>query len=503
VTLSHRLNPTLREYRRASSTAIDASLKPVMSTYLRALDERLAEAGFAGRVLVVTSGGGVLDAADIAEAPVHSLGSGPAMAPVAGRRYALLDTGAETVVVADTGGTSYDVSLVRRGQIPTTRETWLGEIYMGHMTGFPSIDVRSIGAGGGSIARVDDGGLLHVGPASAGAVPGPACYGRGGTKPTVTDACLALGYLDPGFFLGGAMTLDVAAARAAIDEHVARPLGLDADRAADAIVELATERMAQAIEEITVAQGIDPRDAVLVAGGGAAGLNSVGIARRLGCRRVLVPEAAAALSAAGALLSDLRSEFAATFPATTATINTAAATAVIAGLVARCEEFARGPGSGAVDVAIDVVAEARYPSQNWEIDVPLPGAALGTPEDVARFRDAFHATHRELFAIDDPASEVEVVGLRARVSCRLVEPAAPEPELLPRAAGAPRTRSAWFRGHGSVDATVVRLEELAVGEVLAGPALVESAVTTVVVDPGATVERTASGGLLILPWGEP
>jgi len=201
-TLSHRLNPTLREYRRASSTAIDASLKPIMTTYLRSLSGRLREAGFAGRLLMVTSNGGILDADAVAEAPIHAINSGPSMAPVAGRYYAL-QAAADTAVVADTGGTSYDVSLVRRGSIPWTRETWLGRPYVSHMTGFPSVDVKSVGAGGGSIAWVDDGGLLYVGPQSAGSVPGPVCYGRGGIQPTVTDAALVLGYLDPEFFLRG------------------------------------------------------------------------------------------------------------------------------------------------------------------------------------------------------------------------------------------------------------------------------------------------------------
>ena len=171
-TLSHQLNPTIREYRRASSTAIDASLKPVMSDYLAGLERALRSEGFSGRVLIVTSGGGVLDASAVADSPIHSIGSGPAMAPVAGRHYAFADAGADTAVVADTGGASYDVSLVRRGRIPWTRETWLGQPYFGHMTGFPSVDVKSIGAGGGSIAWVDQGGLLHVGPQSAGADPG-------------------------------------------------------------------------------------------------------------------------------------------------------------------------------------------------------------------------------------------------------------------------------------------------------------------------------------------
>ena len=215
-TLSHELNPSLREYRRASSAVIDASLKPVMTDYLGSLERRLHESGFSGRVLMVTASGGLIDASAMARAPIHSVGSGPAMAPVAGRHCASVDAGSDTAIVADTGGTSYDVSLVRRGVIPRTRETWLGRAHLGHITGFPSVDVRSIGAGGGSIAWVDEGGLLHVGPQSAGAVPGPACYGRGGEHPTVSDCSLLLGHLDPDYFLGGALRLDVERAERAV-----------------------------------------------------------------------------------------------------------------------------------------------------------------------------------------------------------------------------------------------------------------------------------------------
>ena len=171
LTLSHELNPCLREYRRASSTCIDASLKPLMTHYIRTVEEHLRDAGFRGRVLIVTSAGAALDAKDVAEMPIHSLGSGPSMAPVAGRHFMTSDAAAEMAIVADTGGTSYDVSVVRRGRIPWTRETWIGRPYFGHMTGLPSVDVRSVGAGGGSIARVDGGGLLRVGPESAGADP--------------------------------------------------------------------------------------------------------------------------------------------------------------------------------------------------------------------------------------------------------------------------------------------------------------------------------------------
>jgi N-methylhydantoinase A len=306
VTLSHSLNPTLREYRRASSTCIDASLKPMMNEYLSGLERRLSREGFAGRVLVVTSQGGVMHAADVAKSPIHLINSGPSMAPIAGGYFASLDEAADTAIIADAGGTTYDVSVVLRGETPITRETWIGTPYQGHMTGFPSVDVKSVGAGGGSIAWIDEGGMLHVGPRSAASSPGPVCYGRGGRLPTVTDAAVALGYIDPDFFLGGAMRLDEIAARRALEAEIARPLGLTVEDAALAIVMVTTENMVQAIADITLSRGIDTRKATLVGGGGAAGLNSVLIARRLDTPRLIIPDVAAALSAAGAMMSDLR-----------------------------------------------------------------------------------------------------------------------------------------------------------------------------------------------------
>ncbi|HST39495.1 MAG TPA: hydantoinase/oxoprolinase family protein, partial [Conexibacter sp.] len=250
VTLSHALNPTVREYRRASSAAIDASLKPLMSRYIGDLDERLRHAGFDGRLLILTSAGGVLDARDVWDSPIHSIGSGPAAAPVAGRHFAAIDAGSDYAIVTDAGGTTYDVGLIRRGRIPWTRETIVGHPVQGNITGFPSVDVKSVGAGGGSIGWVDDGGMLHVGPQSAGSDPGPVCWNRGGTRPTVTDACVVLGWLDPDYFLGGEMRIEPALARQAISRDVAEPLGLPVEQAAAAVLDLACERMVPAIEEI-------------------------------------------------------------------------------------------------------------------------------------------------------------------------------------------------------------------------------------------------------------
>jgi len=499
-TLSHVLNPILREYRRASSACIDASLKPLMSRYLGGLANRLREAGFRGRLLMLTSRGGVMDFQDLAEAPIHAIGSGPSMAPIAGRHYAKTDVKATTAIVADTGGTTYDVSLVRKGIIPMTPETWIGQRYRGHIVGFPSVDVKSIGAGGGSIAWVDEGGLLHVGPISAGAVPGPACYGKGGTRPTVTDASLVLGYVDPAFFLGGAMKLEVERAVETIEKEVARPLRLSLPEAALAILRLMSENMVGAIEEITIHQGMDPRGAVLIGGGGAAGLNAVTVARRLGCKIIIIPEVGAALSAAGALMSDLHADYRTLFYTTVEHFDFDRANATLDALQAKCRTFIEGPGAGAVEHAIDFFAEARYRDQIWEIDLPLRVARFKNLEDLARVREDFDRYHEEVFAFRDPGSDVQFVGWRATVRCRLRRKALGKLRRE-KAYGAkvPSSRRAYFNGRWVEKTRVELLEAMKPDHPLKGPAIVESAFTTVVIEPGAEVVRKRSGSLMITP----
>lgn len=500
-TLSHRLNPIVREYRRACSTVLDAALKPLMTEYLEAMRHRLAEEGLSGRLLIVTSGGGVMDAAAVAAAPVHVIGSGPAMAPIAGRDVVDRTTGQQTVLVTDTGGTSYDIGVVRDGDVSFTREAWLGPPYLSHMTGLPSIDVKSVGAGGGSVAGVVSG-LLTVGPRSAGARPGPVCYGLGGTEPTVTDAAVVLGYLDPGYFLGGRVTLDIDAAERAIEESIAAPLGFTTLQAAAAIMQLATEHMVRAIEDTTVAQGIDPATAVLVAGGGAGGYNALAIASRLRCSAAVIPDTGSVLSAAGAAISDLSSDFAASCPATTQDFDFARVGAVTGGLVERAREFVASTGTAGELADVRLFADARYPHQVWEVEVPLPTLRITTAEDVDALADAFHKMHEKLFAISDPASVVEVVGWRVRASCRTRSSPLGQVESGPARSRTRRTRPVYFTGHGLVEAAVRAHDDIASGEVVEGPAIVETPVTVVVVDPGATATRAPTGALILRRNGD-
>ena len=497
VTLSHRLAPILREYRRASAASIDASLKPLMSDYLSRLEQELSKAGFTGRLLMVTSNGGVLDADAVAAAPILAINSGPSMAPVAGLHFARAHAGSSTAIVADTGGTSYDVSLVRDGHIPRTRETWLGDRIYGHMTGFPSIDITSIGAGGGSIAWVDDGGLLRIGPDSAGADPGPACYGMGGSQPTVTDACVFLGYIDPDYFLGGRMKLDADASREAIKRDVAQSLGLDVETAAHAIVELATENMVHAIEDVTVNHGVDPAAAVLVAGGGAAGLNSVKIAVRLGTRQVLFPHTGAVLSASGALLADLSANY--TEPAVTTSVDFdfKSVNACLKSLEEKCIEFSEGPGANSSSTTVKYSVEARYARQIWEIEIELPAARVKDKGDIERLVEVFHKEHQTIFAVNDPGAVIEMLNWNAQVNCRLHyhrEAAQPNVVSLKRDK---RTRMVGFNPQRRFETAIQPIESMAAGDQVSGPAIIESSFTSVVIDPGAVAELLPDGGLMV------
>ena len=383
VTLSHELNPILREYRRASSAVIDASMKPLMQKHLKEMEQDLRNGGFAGALLVGTSFGGVLTVEDVASRPIYTVNSAPAMAPVAGRANA---PGEDSLIVCDMGGTSFDVSLVRGGYLKFTRETWIGPQFTGHMTGLSAVDIKNIGAGGGSIAWIDSGGLMRVGPQSAKALPGPACYGRGGTLPTVTDASLVLGHVDPDYFLGGRIRLDLDAAFRAIETHIAKPLGLTIQTAAHAILTIANENMVNAIRSITINEGLDPRASLLIAGGGAGGMTIGRIAEALECARVLVPRTAGALSASGGLFSDIVSEFSVSQRTDTGGFDYAGINQALAGLNAQMDAFFERLKTPQEQRRREFFVEARYPYQVWELEVPLAVSQFSNAGDVQSVR---------------------------------------------------------------------------------------------------------------------
>jgi N-methylhydantoinase A len=503
-TLSHRLNPIVREYRRASSTAIDASLKPLMQAYLRTMEQDLRAAGLTGHIFVATSFGGAWRPQEVVERPIYSVGSGPSMAPVAALTYSRAEQGEDghDLIVCDTGGTTFDVGLVSGGEVNFTAETWLGGRWIGHITGIRAVDVKSIGAGGGSIVWIDPGGLLRVGPRSAGADPGPACYARGGDEATITDAAVVLGWIDPDYFLGGRLPLDAEAAQRVVEHAVARPLGMDVTEAAYAALTIASENIVGAIREITIAQGIDPREVTMVAGGGASGLNIVPIARELGCRRVLLPSTASALSACGALFADVVSEFSHSRYEETRSLDRAAVNEALADVESQADAFLDGLASLPVTgTRKDFLVEARYRAQVWELDVPVP-RRLETDDDVRAVEEAFHATHERIFAVREPGQYLECLLWKARATAVLEKPELREREPLAGAAQAETTAGAYFRETGLVPVPRYDGGALPPGTRIEGPAVIREPTTTVVVYPGSAAVVTRLGNY-VLEFGTP
>lgn len=497
-TLSHQLAPIIREYRRASATAIDASLKPLMQKHLHEFEEDIRAAGYTGRILVSTSFGGVMHLESVMHSPINMAKSGPSMAPVAGITYSVAEGLGDNMIVADTGGTTFDVGLSRNGQLVYSRDTWLGGMWEGDLLGISSVDIRSIGAGGGSIAWIDDGGMLRVGPQSAGSEPGPACYGRGGENPTTSDAACVLGYFDPDYFLGGRMQLDVAAARDAI-ARVAQPLGLSIEAAAWGILRIATDHMVKAIHEITVQQGIDPRESTIVAGGGAAGMNIMNIAAELGSNAVVLPKVASALSASGMQFADIVTETTVAHFTSTRRFDMEGVNAALEKLEASLQQF-RDELEHARQAKwrIEFFAEARYLAQVWELDTPVPCDRFRGEADVAAFADSFHDLHERVFAVRDEESPVEIINWKGRLTVELSSKMDPAPSVTRFDAVAPaHSRTCYFGGDAGVPTPVFKPEDLKIGMRIEGPAIVEEPTTTLVVYPGMSAEISGAGNYIL------
>lgn len=496
VSLSHVLVPIVREYRRASTTAIDASIKPLMQGHLREMQSDLRAAGFVGDVLVSTSAGGCTHVDDLVERPVHTVKSGPAMAPVAGRTFAAMENLGGDVIICDTGGTTFDVGLVRDGELKYTRETWLGGQWTGHLTAISSVDVRSVGAGGGSIAWVDGGGLLRVGPMSAGSMPGPACYGKGGDKPTVTDAAVVLGYIDPRYFLGGRMMLDVDAARNAV-VRLSVDLGISVEKTAHAILNIANEHMINAIMDITVAEGFDPAEATLVAGGGAAGLNIIPIARELGMRTIIIPKTAGALSASGMQFSDIVFEESGNCVTTSDQFDADGVNQTLDAIDARLSKSLNQLKLGQdADIKREYTVEARYLTQVWELDATLQTRHFKKPSDVEDMVEAFHRSHERVFAVRDDVAKVECLNWRGRLTVALGTKKWENSSMVSQDCAIAGTRTSYF-GDGAVEVPVYRGQELCVDQAIQGPAIIEEPTTTIVVYPGATARLSASNNYIV------
>src|SRR6266403_1635241 len=436
VSLSHEVMPSAPEFERTSTTLVNAYVGPKIGRYLSQLDERLRAAGFAGELLIMQSNGGVMPGGYIAEKAVAVMGSGPA-GGVNGATAVAGQAGIRDFISVDMGGTSYDVCLVRGGA-PDVKAGW--NWHHRYLIGLPMVDVQSVGAGGGSIARAESG-ALRVGPESAGAEPGPVCYGRGGVEPTVTDANLVLGYLNPGSFCGGTMRLDVESALAAIGERVAKPLGVSVVEAAEGIFRLVNANMAHAVRKVSAGRGVDPRPLTLVV---------------FGVNRLFAEMEAAARAALGARN----------------------------GRRARRLRFER-------------MAALCYPGQTFDMPVPLPGRpGPVTARVLADTVERFHRLHEELHTYACRDEEPILRGLRVKAVAEEEKPALPR---LPRkAAGSPRlgARQAFFRGR-FVATPVYDGAWLAPGQAILGPAIVEEPFTTIVVYPGERATVDAVGNYTI------
>ena len=477
VTASVDVLPVVREYERSLATVMNAGVMPAVTTYIQRLERRLTDADIAAPLLLMQSNGGVAGAAKIGRAPALTVLSGPA-AGVVGARDVAAAAGVGDIITVDIGGTSADICLLRGGQIALTQRGHIGEWPLP----LPMVDMVTIGAGGGSIARLSNG-ALTVGPASAGAVPGPACYGMGGEQPTVTDAHLVLGHL-PASLLGGRMALDVSQAEQAIRMLVAEPLGLSLHAAARGILAIIDSSMVGAIRVVSVERGHDPRDFTLVAFGGAGPLHGCALAELLGIERVLVPIAPGVLCAEGLLAASLKAEFSRTLPRPD---EWDAAETVFASLEAEACAWFDAERVAESDRTITRVALLRYEGQGSELAIAWPG-------NVDAAKASFAQAHQTLngFRLE---AQVELVTLRVEAEGNV--PALARPELARGRGAEPIGRQIVHDASGPVEALVFDRTSLGAGDCIAGPAIVTQLDTTTLVAAGWQAEVLASGALML------
>jgi len=486
VSLSSEVDPTFREYERLCVTAFDAYLGPVVKRYLGGLADTLRGLGVPGVPLIMRSRGGIVSAALAAQQPVTLFLSGPA-GGVIGAAFAAEQAGVRDFVSLDMGGTSNDVAVVHDGRPLLASEGAIGP----YPVRTPMVDVNTIGAGGGSIAWIDAAGGLRVGPRSAGAEPGPACYARGGDEATVTDASVVLGYLNPTRFAGGAMTLDVTAAERAL-AAIGRRLGVDAVAAAAGIHRVVNARMADQIRLVTIKRGYDPRQFALVVLGGAGPVHGAALAAEMGMAEVLVPEAPGVLAAFGLLAAAIEHHHARTLQARTDGADLAAVNRCLAELDAAGQGRMREEGVLARDVRVAYAADMRYVGQAYELEVPI--TAPVTPERVPEIVAAFHAVHERVYGYARAQQPVEFVNFRAVHTFPL-----PRPVLAPAArdgslhAAVIGERRAYFDGF--VPTAIYERARLPPGARLAGPAIVEQPDTTTVIPPGVVAVVDDAGNL--------
>ena len=489
ISLSYEVLPKWKEYERASTTLADAYLKPVVGRRLDHMRDRLDTAGIAAPAVLIRSNGGEMTLDAAATTPVQLLVSGPTGGVIAGRHVAEL-TGTDNLVTLDMGGTSTDVSTVlgRRETFTTAFE-----IEWGVPIQIPIIDIRTIGAGGGSIAWIDSGGMLRVGPQSAGARPGPVSYGLGGTEPTVTDANVVLGRIDPENFLGGRMKLDREAAREAVG-RIAEKVGLSAEDAALAILRIADNNMVGALRSVLIERGLDPRDFTLLGFGGAGPLHAAALIREMGIPRAIIPNHPGQFSAYGFVQTDARVDRQRTVQLTSHDFPAARARAMLSELIEEAvgELHAQNYRD---DILVSQALEMRYLGQNYELELTVDPEALAD-DRVEALWDAFHATHEARFGFAIPGEPIEIVNLTVTAVSRTRKPEtrrlAPGGEPARPVGGRP----VRFVG-GEVETAIYRREDLARDQRIEGPALVEESASVTVLEPGQSLTVDEYGHLII------
>lgn len=494
ITLSHEVMPRGPEFERTSTTLVNAYIAPRISAYVNRFQGQLRAAGFRGPLLIMQSTGGVMPPEYVARRAVSVLASGPT-GGVMGAAFAARNEEIKDFVAADMGGTSFDLCLVRDGQ-PEIKTDW--NWHYRYYIGLPMVDVRSVGAGGGSIAHVRQGALL-VGPESAGAMPGPACYGRGGIRPTVTDADVVLGYLPREGFAGGRLALDVDAAKAAIERDVAKPLGLDVAEAAWGIERIVNSNMANETRRILSSHGADPRSLSLIAYGGNGGVHAWSIAAALGVKRYLVPKTAPAFSALGVLVADYRIDVVKAYVTPFSEVDLGQLCGLMRDALAEAQrDLVEPTGLRAEDVKVDLFVQMAYPGQNFDMSVPCPEGVDLADSGLAALEGRFHALHEQTRGFGFREQPPIIRGVRL-----IGQGITPKPERSAhlgsiREAKQVRKgfRSAYF-GEGFVDTPCYDGPQLGAGAVVRGPALIEEPFTVVVVQPGSTARLDEHGNYVV------
>lgn len=495
--LSHQVNPVIREYRRTITTAMNAAIMPMIRKYISEFDTRLGEQGYKGNLSLFTASGGIVSSSEMAKLPIYSIGSGPSLAPTAALEYGMSEARTGNIVCVDMGGTSFDISIITNGQISVLQEGNVGC----ELLGIAMVDTVSIGAGGGSIANVDAGGLIHVGPMSAGSVPGPACYMKGGKDATVSDANLLLGYLDPDYFVGGEVKLSRGASEKAIQSNVAKPLKLGLYDAAFTIWATVNSNMVEAIRTVASRKGVNLRKYALICGGGAAGAHIVSLAKSLGMSTVIIPKAAGTFSAMGGILGSQVKEFSISFHTDSLNFKYDKINEILKDLEERVNSFLDQNGVPPERREPQYVVLARYAGQLWEIPVPLRSTSFKNVADVANLVEDFHTTHLKLFAVNQPEQYIECLLWRALAIGK------PTPikfaeitkgEEKPIASASRYKRNAYFaESEGMVETNIYSGSELRAGNKIIGPAIVEEITTTIVIPPGYKAVVSRWGNLII------